>query len=81
MNAKNNDECLDYKEPKKYTESTIKEIIEKEIDLNSLKQLKIDERNTIIRRLYQDLDISIRQLSEAIGLGKNVIERAVRGDK
>ena len=44
-------------------------------------RLPIGERNKIIKDIYNELDISLRQLSRALDLGKAVIEKAIKEDK
>lgn len=81
MNTPNKDECLGYKSKAKYNEDSYKKIIHKKYKVDNLTDLPINERNEIINRIYNELDISIRQLSKALGVGKTVVEKAIREDK
>src|SRR5690606_12630591 len=80
MNTQNNDECLEYKPVKKYNEYTFKKIIHKKYSIDNLSKLSIKERNKIIKNIYNETDISIRQLSRALGVGKSIVERAIKLD-
>lgn len=81
MNAKNDDECLEYKAVKKYNESTLKEIIHRKYNIDKLIKLPTDERENMIKEIYNNQDISIRQLSRILGIGKTAIEKAVKKDR
>ena len=81
MNANNNDECLEYKLVKKYNESTLKEIIHRKYNIDKLIKLPTEERNKMIKEIYNEIDVSIRQLSRILGIGKTAIEKAVKKDR
>ncbi len=81
MNTKNNDECLEYRLVKKYNDDTFKRIIHKKYVIDDLVKLSIKERNKIINDIYNEMDVSIRQLSRVLGVGKAVVERAIKADK
>jgi len=57
MNAKNSDECLDYNPLKKYTDSDLRSMINKDVNVERLSELSVDEKNN-----YHNKNISIRQL-------------------
>jgi len=80
MNAKNNDECLEYKPIKIYNDNTLREIIQKEYEINNINKMPIKERNKIIEKIYNETDTSIRQLSRVLGVGKTIIEKEVKKD-
>ncbi|SCZ11313.1 hypothetical protein [Alkaliphilus peptidifermentans] len=63
---------------KKFTDTDIKEIIEKEIKIDVLMQLPIEKRNKYIKDIYQHTAVSIRQLAKVLGTGKGIVEKAVR---
>jgi REP element-mobilizing transposase RayT len=81
MNAYNNDECLEHNVIKRYNDNTLKEIIEKEYNIDKLPKLSIEERNEIIKEIYDKTNASIRQLSRIIGLGKTAVEKAIKEDR
>lgn len=78
MNAQNNDQCLDYRPARKITDADLVKIINKEYNMDKLKELAIEERNRIIKDIYYQTGASIRQLARVIGVGKNVVENAIR---
>ncbi|MBU5676155.1 transposase [Alkaliphilus sp. MSJ-5] len=80
MNVQNSDECLEYKPVKKYNDDTFKKIIHKKYNINDLNKLSVEERNKLIKNIYNETDISIRQLSRILGIGKTIVERAVKKD-
>lgn len=78
MNSDNNDECLEYKVLKRYNDNTLKEIINREYDINKLNVIPKEKRNKIIKEMYSNKDTSIRQLSRVLGTGKTIIEKAIK---
>jgi len=78
MNAKNSDECLDYKSVKKYTDSDLRSMINKDFNVERLFELSVEERNKTIKYIYDNKNISIRQLGRVLGIGKTIIERAIK---
>lgn len=81
MNAPNKDECLDYEPLRKYTDSMLLNILQKEMHVCNLKEMPANERNKIIKDIYHEKGISIRQLGRVLELGKTIIEKAVRQDE
>jgi putative transposase len=78
MNLPNNDECLDYKQVKKNNDETLKEKIHKKYNINNIFELPIEERNKIIKKIYNETDVSIRQLASVLEMGKAIVERAIK---
>ena len=81
MNAQNNDVCLKYNPVKKYNDDTFKKVIHKKYNIDSLGELTIKERNRIIKNIYSEANISIRQLSRVLGIGKTIVENAIKQDE
>ena len=81
MNAPNKDEYLDYEPVKKYTDTMLRNILQKEIDVSNLKEIPVKERDKIIKDIYHRKGISIRQLGRVLEIGKTIIEKAARQDK
>lgn len=81
MNEENNDECLEYEAVQKYNDDSLRNKIEDKYDIDNLLKLPIKERNVIIKDLYNKLDISLRQLSRVLDVGKGVVEKAIKEDK
>jgi REP element-mobilizing transposase RayT len=80
MNELNGDECLEFT-VNKLSDADLVEFIHKEYSVNNLPELSIEERNRIIKDIYSRTGASIRQLGRIMGLGKTIIERAVKQDK
>ncbi len=81
MNTDNSDECLEHKDTVKYNEVAFKKVIQKIYSIDNIKQMPIAERNGLIRNIYNEFDISIRQLSQALDVGKKVVEKAIEEDR
>lgn len=81
VNTDNNDECLDYRQVPNYNDKTFRDIIVKHYNVDELFDLPKKERNKLIRKIYFDLGISIRQLSRVLGVGKAIVERAIKEDR
>lgn len=75
MGEKNNDKCLEYKVSKNYNDNTIKKMLLDKYDVDDLIRLPIRERNKIIKDIYNELDVSLRQLGRVLGVGKAVEKR------
>ena len=80
MRQENTDKCIEYNENNKLTEVELKELMLEKVDINKLKTLSKKERNSIIKTIYTETEVSIRQLSKVLGLGKAIIESALRQD-
>lgn len=81
MNSYNEDECLEYKVVSNFNDNTIKDIICKEYCISNIGELPISERNKIINDIYNKKCSSIRQLSRVFGVGKAIVERAIKQDR
>lgn len=81
VNANNSDECLDYKPVQKYNDDTLKNKISQKYIIGKLLDLPINERNEMINNIYNESRASIRQLSRVLGVGKTIVERAVKEDR
>lgn len=78
MNTSNNDECLEYIERPQYTDMALKTILHEKFNIENMAALPIEERNRKIKEIYEETGVSIRQLARVLGLGKAVIENAVK---
>ncbi len=81
MNVENDDKFLDDEPVKKITESALVKVLSAKFDLGNLKELPYEERNQLIREAYQYTGASIRQLGRVLGIGKTIIEKAVKEDR
>jgi len=78
MSMQTKDEFLDYKPIKKYTDATLKNILEAEFNVDTLREMVPEERNKIIKDIYCRTGVSIRQLGRVLGIGKAIVEKAVK---
>lgn len=78
MNTSNDDECLDYIETPKYIDMSLKTILYEKFNIENLAELPIKERDKKIKEIYKKTGVSIRQLARVLGLGKAVVEKAVK---
>jgi len=80
MKANNIDKCLEYNIVKRHNDKTLGEIINKKYDIKKIDKSPIKKRNKLIHKIYDEQKTSIRQLSRVLGLGKTVVERAIKQD-
>jgi len=78
MNEPNHSECLEYKQSAKYSDEILKKIIRESFSINDLMDVPKDKRNKLIKDIHQNTGVSIRQLARVLGVGKNIIERALK---
>jgi putative transposase len=81
MIAKNDDKCLEYSRIERYNDKSLRELIYKKYDVDKLYSASGEEKNALIRDIYYDTNTSMRQLGRVMGIGKSVIEKAIRQDK
>jgi REP element-mobilizing transposase RayT len=81
MTTKNDDKCLEYSRIERYNDKSLRELIYKEYDAEKLYSASEEEKHALIRDIYYDTNTSMRQLGRVTGIGKSVIEKAVRQDK
>lgn len=81
MNENDNQKFLEYKQVKKYTDAMLRNIINKEFNCDNISNLSIEERKEQIKEIYQSTGASIRQLGRVLGMGKGVIENALKQDR
>jgi len=78
MNKPNEDKFLEYEVKKKHTDRELKRIISGIIDIESIAKLPKKERDKVINNIYQTTEVSIRQLSRVIDIGRGIVEKAVK---
>lgn len=78
-NLDNNDNCLDIGDNNELNDM-IECTLQKDLQINlaSLNEQPISERNRIIKDIYVSTGLSIRQLAQAINISKTIVERAVK---
>ena len=74
----NDDDCLDENVVMKITDSKIHEIIGLDHDSLKFSEMTANQRDSQIRKLHQETGASIRQLARVLGLGKGIIEKAIK---
>lgn len=72
MNEENDDECLDYEQPKKYTDEELTHKIKHFYHFTG------ENISDTIYSIYIDTGVSIRQLSRVLGIGKYEVEKAIK---
>ncbi|MEG6616740.1 transposase [Peptococcaceae bacterium 1198_IL3148] len=78
MNAENYDQHLDVKPVTKYSDAMLQQKLQRELATLQLEKIPTTQRNEIIKLIYQRTGVSIRQLARVLGLGKNIVEKAVK---
>jgi len=81
MSADNADQCLELKMNERHNDKALRELIDKKYDVSQLAFLPAKERNALIKEIYYHTNASIRQLSRVLGLGRAIVEKAVKHDK
>lgn len=74
----NQDECLDVCPKTRWTDEQLMDVVRQKPEYRNLGELSVDKRNQLIRQIQQETGGSIRQLSRVLGLGKMMVERAVK---
>ena len=79
MNEKGEDKYkfLEYEEKVKYTDADLLSKIN-EYRKKDYQGANKSQEDLIIKKIYKDTGVSIRQLSRVLGVGKGVIERIVK---
>ncbi|VUZ26445.1 Uncharacterised protein, partial [Acetobacterium wieringae] len=72
------DECLDNRSKTRWTDERLTDLLSQNPEYRNLGELSVDKRNQLIRQIHQETGGSIRQLSRVLGLGKMMVERAVK---
>ena len=78
MKKPNTDEFLEYEIKESYTDEELKNVINNMIDLEDMIKSPKEKRDKIICYVYKSTGASIRQLSKAMGIGRGVIQKAVK---
>jgi len=69
---------LDYKDINKYSDGELLELFKKKISIDEFCKIPLTERAKLIKDIYQETGASIRDLSRGLGIGRSIIERAVK---
>lgn len=81
MNEHDDQVFLEYKQVKRYTDNMLRTTIEKEFNVAHISDLSMETRNKKIKEMYERTGASIRQLGRVLGVGKGVIENALKQDR
>lgn len=80
-NTKNDDEYLVYKPVLRYTDDKLRNEILSKYIIDEIVNLPTKERNVILKKIYNEFGVSIVQLSRVIGVGRGIVQRAVKPEK
>jgi REP element-mobilizing transposase RayT len=78
MNEVSNKEYEEKEQKQKVSDTALKYMIAELTDVDKLKKLPDQERNILIKEIYNRTGISVRRLEKLIGISKNKIERAIK---
>lgn len=70
--------CMDYDENPRITEKLLVAYRDQNQEFNGLAALSLEERNIRIQRFRKETGASIRQMEKVLGLGRGVIQRALK---
>ena len=62
----------------RWSDEQMTDLLSQNPEYRNLGELSVDKRNQLIRQIQQETGGSIRQLSRVLGLGKMMVERAVK---
>ena len=74
MNEYNEDKCLAYNPPKRYTDKELQEIASSLVAINNLGTLDIEIRNKILKDIKESTGASNRQLSRVLNIGRGILD-------
>ncbi|MBC3798412.1 REP-associated tyrosine transposase [Acetobacterium tundrae] len=74
----NQDECLEINLKTRCSDEQLTVLLSKNPEYRNLGELSVDKRNQLIRQIQQETSGSIRQLSRVLGLGKMMVELALK---
>lgn len=78
MKQLTDDKCLDYVHKKKYTDVELEEKLRKEYNIDEIETLNKINRDKIILDIRKATGVSIRQLSRVLGVGRGIVEKAIK---
>ena len=74
----NQDQCLEIKTKIRLSDQQLTEILKKNREYHHLESYEKSKRNQLIRQMHGETGSNIRQLSRVLGLGKMIIEQALK---
>ncbi|MFZ5942932.1 MAG: transposase [Bacillota bacterium] len=78
MKLPDNQKFIEYSIAEKYSDEKLRKIIHENFFLCSISDLPMEERGKKIKEIYRGTGASIRQLGRVLGVGKGVVEKAIR---
>ena len=78
---KNDDEFLGYNPTRKYNDEKLRRDILDKYEIDKIVNLPPKERNLIIKNIYHEFGVTIVQLSRVMGVGRGIVQRAVKPEK
>jgi len=69
---------MGYKNINKYSDDELLELFKKKISIDEFHKLPLDDRARLIKDIYHETGTSIRDLSRGLGIGRSIVERAVK---
>ena len=72
------DPCMDFIDKKRITEKGIKNFMECNRGFQELQGISITDRNARIKKFKEETGASIRQMEKALGIGRGVIQKALK---
>lgn len=78
MNERSDSECQEYGHLPKYSDETLKIMLRETFNINDITDIPKDKRNKFVKNIRKSTGASIRQLARVLGVGKNIIERALK---
>ena len=69
---------IDYENINKYSDDELLELFKKKISIDEFYKISLTDRAKFIKDLYHETGASIRDLSRGLGIGRSIIERAVK---
>jgi REP element-mobilizing transposase RayT len=80
MVTESEDDVLEYRTNSNPNDESLKKIIKLEYGINNLESLSRNDKARLAYRIYKKENTSIRQLSRVLGLGKTIVENAIKKD-
>ena len=74
----NQDRCLEINPKTRWSDVQLTDKLRQNSEYQNLSELPFEKRNQLIRQIQQETGSSIRQLSRVLGLGKMIVEQAVK---
>jgi hypothetical protein len=76
--TEDNHNFLEIKSNSKFTDTDLLNFISEKYNILAIQEMSKIERNAYIKDIYEYAGVSIRQLSRVLGVGKKIIEKALK---